>query len=248
MAKKRYYQIWDFMTEDLDLKKNELLVYALIYSFSRKKNTRFNGSVAYIAARTNASVRDVKYSIASLKKKGLIKVFKKNATRCEYYAVKPDKVDEEVSAKIAPINDNEVSAKIAPFSKKQEGSKIAPPLVQNLHSTGAKIAHNNKKDNKNIYKDRSDCLAEEKPDIPTLEEVRAYVSEHHLKIDPDKYFAKNEYDHWITKAGTPVRCWRKHIWFWSDTERPEKDCQKDKYSFQQNTYDFKQLEKDLIRN
>lgn len=244
MAKKRYYQIWDFMTEDLDLKKNELLVYALIYSFSRKKNTRFNGSVAYIAARTNASVRDVKYSIASLKKKGLIKVFKKNATRCEYYAVKPDKVDEEVSAKIAPINDNEVSAKIAPFSKKQEGAKIAPPLVQNLHSTGAKIAHNNKRDNKNIYKDRLG-LTKKIPDIPTREEVHEYVAKNNLKIDPDKYFDINEKNHWITVAGTPVRCWKNHLRFWSDTERPEKDYQN---AMMHTQYNYDEIEQNLLRN
>lgn len=232
------------MTEDLDLKKNELLVYALIYSFSRKKNTRFNGSVAYIAARTNASVRDVKYSIASLKKKGLIKVFKKNATRCEYYAVKPDKVDEEVSAKIAPINDNEVSAKIAPFSKKQEGAKIAPPLVQNLHSTGAKIAHNNKRDNKNIYKDRLG-LTKKIPDIPTREEVHEYVAKNNLKIDPDKYFDINEKNHWITVAGTPVRCWKNHLRFWSDTERPEKDYQN---AMMHTQYNYDEIEQNLLRN
>lgn len=232
MAKKRYYQIWDFMTEDLDLKKNELLVYALIYSFSRKKNTRFNGSVAYIAARTNASVRDVKYSIASLKKKGLIKVFKKNATRCEYYAVKPDKVDEEVSAKIAP------------FSKKQEGAKIAPPLVQNLHSTGAKIAHNNKRDNKNIYKDRLG-LTKKIPDIPTREEVHEYVAKNNLKIDPDKYFDINEKNHWITVAGTPVRCWKNHLRFWSDTERPEKDYQN---AMMHTQYNYDEIEQNLLRN
>jgi DNA-binding MarR family transcriptional regulator len=260
MAKKRYYQIWEFMTEDLNLKKNELLVYALIYSFTRRKNTKFNGSVAYIASKTNASVRDVKYSIASLKEKGLLKVVKINATRCEYYAVTPEEAKKLTSAKNAPINAAETSAKIAPFSKKQTGAKIAPQLVQKLHSTGAKIAPNNKKINKtDKYIDRQTintsnseseqkkavCLSEKNNNIPTLDEVKAYCEEHGFFIDPVKFYEKNKERGWITKTGQPIKRWKALLWSWSENEDTKKT---DKNSFMHTQYNFDEIEQNLLRN
>ena len=61
-----------WMLEDLGLKGNELLVYALIHNFSKKKDQRFFGSIEYIMKWTNASKRTVYYTINSLLEKGLI--------------------------------------------------------------------------------------------------------------------------------------------------------------------------------
>ena len=44
-----YINIQAFMRNDLNLKGNELLVYAIIYGFSQDEETKFTGSSTYIA-------------------------------------------------------------------------------------------------------------------------------------------------------------------------------------------------------
>lgn len=62
-----------FMVTDLKLKGNELIIYALIYGFSQNlKNQRFNGSLQYMAERTNSTKRSVMNNLKSLEAKGYI--------------------------------------------------------------------------------------------------------------------------------------------------------------------------------
>lgn len=58
------------MVSELGLSGTELLVYALVYSFSR--TGYFNGSRSYIAKRTGASLRSVDRALHSLVDKGYI--------------------------------------------------------------------------------------------------------------------------------------------------------------------------------
>jgi hypothetical protein len=77
------------MVRDLQLKGNELLVYALIYGFSQAENQVFNGSLQYIADWTNSTKRSVMTCLKSLVEKGLIGKNEKiiNGVKfCEYYA------------------------------------------------------------------------------------------------------------------------------------------------------------------
>lgn len=43
---------------------------------------------------------------------------------------------------------------------------------------------------------------------PTLAEVRAFCSEHRLRIDPDRFFDVNESRGWVTNTGKPVDDWK----------------------------------------
>lgn len=45
---KNYITIQGFMVQDLNLKGNELILYALIYGFSQTTDTEFSGSISYI--------------------------------------------------------------------------------------------------------------------------------------------------------------------------------------------------------
>lgn len=77
------------MVRDLQLKGNELLVYALIYGFSQAENQVFSGSLQYIADWTNSTKRSVMTCLKSLVDKGLIGKNEKiiNGVKfCEYYA------------------------------------------------------------------------------------------------------------------------------------------------------------------
>lgn len=87
MDKLDFFKICDFMITDLLLSGNDLLVYALIYSFKNSKEQKFYGSLKYIAYRLNMSKSTVQRSLKKLVDKGyLIKsdIYKDNQKFCEY--------------------------------------------------------------------------------------------------------------------------------------------------------------------
>ena len=69
---KSYFTISGFMLNRLGLKGGELLVYALIHSFSIRTGTEFYGTREYIREFTGLSINTVDKCIKSLLDKGLI--------------------------------------------------------------------------------------------------------------------------------------------------------------------------------
>lgn len=67
-----YINIQSFMVTELELKGNELLVYAIIYGFSQAEGTYFNGSLQYLADWTNSTKQGIVKNLKSLMEKGLI--------------------------------------------------------------------------------------------------------------------------------------------------------------------------------
>ena len=65
------YSIYRFMTRDLGLRGAELLVFALIYSFTVTVG-EFSGSRAYVAETVGVSERTVDRAMRELTAKGLI--------------------------------------------------------------------------------------------------------------------------------------------------------------------------------
>jgi DNA-binding MarR family transcriptional regulator len=66
-----FFTISGWMLNKMQLKGNELMIYAIIYGFSQGDNT-FNGSLQYLADWTNSTRRGVMKNIDSLLEKGLI--------------------------------------------------------------------------------------------------------------------------------------------------------------------------------
>ena len=67
-----YISIQGWMVNRLNLKGNELLVYAIIYGFSQDGESRYTGSRRYLADWCGCSVKTVGNALASLVAKGLI--------------------------------------------------------------------------------------------------------------------------------------------------------------------------------
>ena len=67
-----FIAIQGWMRTKLNLKGNELLIYALIYGFSQDGNSRFRGSRKYIADWCGCSLDTVDRSLGSLVAKGLL--------------------------------------------------------------------------------------------------------------------------------------------------------------------------------
>lgn len=90
-----YITIQGWMINELNLKGNELLVYATIYGFSQTENQLFTGSLQYLADWTNSSKQGIQKNLKSLIDKGYIVKNDKyiNGVKfCEYYATKFNEV------------------------------------------------------------------------------------------------------------------------------------------------------------
>lgn len=82
-----YINIQSFMVKDLNLKGNELLIYAIIYGFSQADNTSFTGGLQYLADWTNSTKQGVIKNLKSLIEKGYISKSEKHINGikfCEY--------------------------------------------------------------------------------------------------------------------------------------------------------------------
>lgn len=78
------------MVSNLELKGNELLVYAIIYGFTQDGKNKFNGSLQYLADWTNSTKQGIQKVLKSLVDKGfLIKEDYEvnNVKFCKYYAL-----------------------------------------------------------------------------------------------------------------------------------------------------------------
>ncbi len=86
-----YIMIQGWMVTELELKGNELMIFAIIHGFSQDGETRFTGGLQYLADWTNSTKQGVSKNLKSLVNKGYIAKEEKiiNGVKfCEYYATK----------------------------------------------------------------------------------------------------------------------------------------------------------------
>lgn len=95
-----YIVIQGFMINELKLKGNDLIVYAIIYGFSQLKGQKFNGSLQYLAKWTNSSKQGVLKNLKSLLNQKLIakeEKFINGIKFVEYYTTELNGVCNSVS-------------------------------------------------------------------------------------------------------------------------------------------------------
>lgn len=85
MKSENYVVIQGWMCNELNLKGNNLLVYAMIYGFSQDGESQFKGSRSYIANTFNISLPTVDKALAELKTRGLIECMKEPNNCCTYF-------------------------------------------------------------------------------------------------------------------------------------------------------------------
>lgn len=57
---------------------------------------------------------------------------------------------------------------------------------------------------------------------PTLEEIKSFVKEEKLTIDPVRFFSFYEGQDWKTASGYPIKDWRSKARAWQSSERPKR--------------------------
>lgn len=92
MKNNSYFLVQGWMINELNLKGNELLVFAIIFGFSKDNQGKFEGSLKYLSKSTGASKSTILKTLSSLIDKELIikeNIVVNNITFCKYSQNEP---------------------------------------------------------------------------------------------------------------------------------------------------------------
>ena len=228
-----FFTIQGWMVSRLNLKGNELLVYAIIYGFSQKEDAWYDGSHTYLADWLSSSKQTVCNSLNSLLEKGYIdkKEVVENGVRfCRYKAsFLPTENCFDPIKKFDRQSNVEGEDPIKNFDtlSKKEGEideKFDTPY-QNILPTHI---------TKNIYKNNK-----EKGTVfskPTLSEIEEYCKAENIKIDAYQFYHFYESKDWMV-GKTKMKRWRSAVRTWENRNKPKNqsnsnfDNQKDPEGF-----------------
>lgn len=207
-----YITIQGFMVNELELKGNELLVYAIIYGFSQTDNQTFNGSLQYLADWTNSSKYGVQISLKKLLEKGYIKKNEKYINGVKFVSYFIPNLSMQQSCMVC----NKV------------GGGMQQSCINNIKYNIEKEIDNNK-----LLSTKKDKFIP-----PTLEEVVAYCQERNKGVDGYKVYDYYSSNDWKDSKGSPIKNWKqKIIGVWEKEEKNTKQ-QVEEY----NPYDLVQDE------
>lgn len=111
MKDNTYLVIQSWMVTDLNLSGNDLMVYAIIYGFSQDGESRFTGSLQYLADWCNATKAGIQKNLKNLIDLGLIEKyesFKNNIKFCEYSCTPYNKVAHPIQQSCINNIDNNI--------------------------------------------------------------------------------------------------------------------------------------------
>ena len=126
MKSENYITIQGWMRTELDLKGNDLLVYAIIYGFTQTENQTFTGSLQYLADWCGATKQGIMKNLKSLMDKGLIEKYEtiKNGVKyCEYSCIVLNSVAYPIKQSLTNNIDNIIDNKLS-ISKDIDNTKF----------------------------------------------------------------------------------------------------------------------------
>lgn len=135
-----YVNIQGWMINELKLKGNDLMVYALIYGFSKDGESTFSGSLQYIADWCNSTKQGVQKNLKNLLDQGLItkvESTKNHIKFCEYSCIPYNSVARGMQLSCTNNIDNNINTNISkdifedPHTGKGTSGRAAPlPLLE----------------------------------------------------------------------------------------------------------------------
>lgn len=203
-----FVTIQGWMINELKLKGNELIVYAIIYGFSQACDQTFSGSLTYLADWINSSKQTVINTIKSLIGKGYItktEKFVNNVKFCEYHIVDLNLIGSQKN----------LPGVVKNFE--QGSQKILTDVVKNFERGSQNFLPNNIEDNiRNNIEDNkeSEKISKSKRFVPpTVEEVRLFCIEKGYHIDAESFVDFYTAKGW--KVGkNPMVDWKAAVRTW----------------------------------
>ena len=174
-----YIQISGWMINELHLKGNELLLYALIHGFCQDGKSVFKGSLPYVMSWLNITKQTCIATIQSLIEKGLVVkniIRNKNSVAgCEYYTTRSRMTR---GSKLVPREESAIG-----------GQKILPPQTEISAGCGKKIisgwSKNLTRGGQNFLPNNTSC---------NTKDTAADTNKTDLKKLSEKYFGENAFD------------------------------------------------------
>ena len=192
-----YIVIQGWMRNALQLKGNELMVYALIYGFSQDEESEFTGSIAYIAEWIGATKQTVHNTLKALQEKELIRkevINHKGVRFCTYQAILPVVKNFDMGV-----------------------SKNLTGVVKNFDGGSQKNLPNSIEDNieKNKINTNSSRFTP-----PTVQEVKAYCIERKNNVDAEQFVDFYQSKGWKIGSGR-MKDWKAAIRTWEKRQKKE---------------------------
>ena len=193
-----FINIQPFMVQELKLKGNELLVYAIIHSYSQGKEGYYKGSISYLCEWTNATKQGILKVLKSLYEKGLLE--KKKVGNYVFYQANTDEKSEEGEQSLPNEEENEVN-KVYPNGKQslpEEVNKVYPNGKQSLPEEVNKVYPNGKQslpNNKEIRKfDNKEIRKFDNKEIKSLPQEAKDLAQYLYNSckEKDPYFKRTE--------------------------------------------------------
>ncbi len=183
-----YINIQSFMVTELELKGNELLVYAIIYGFSQTNGTYFSGSTQYLADWTNSTRQGIMKNLKSLIDKGLIEKVGENQQVNYYKALRPvNKVNQSTELTRKQSLQEEVT-EFTGTCKQSLHNNIDNILDNNINKTTTKLDNLNKIDQESKDSSTSSSLVENSysKEKDTIYQIKSALQSHGISIDTCK--------------------------------------------------------------
>lgn len=196
LKERNFIAIHSFMVNELKLKGNELIIYAIIYGFSQDGVNRFTGSLKYLSEWTSLSKQGVIKNLKSLVEKGYItKVdkFTNGVKFVEYYATEFTRVVKKV---------DQGGKKSLPVGGKKS-------LPNNIYIDNI----DNNIDNNIVIEEQHDKRKSSRFVAPTVEEVKAYCDERNNGIDAQRFVDYYQARGWMT-GKNHIKDWKSCVRTW----------------------------------
>lgn len=193
-----YIVIQDFMVNELQLKGNDLLVYAIIYGFSQSEGQKYTGSLQYLADWTNSTKRGIQKNLQFLLEKKYIEKEEKyiNGIKFVTYCVtKFYTMEQWYGTKFYTM----------------EQSCINNIEERNNINNFNKLKYINIKESPQKEKKKSFTK-------PTLEEVKQYCLERKNNIDAETFIDFYESKGWYV-GNSKMKDWKASVRTWEKNKK-----------------------------
>lgn len=188
-----FVTILPFMVNELHLKGNELLVYAVIYGFTMYSNdTWYTGSARYLAEWCGCSKKTIFNVLKKLVNMGVLEKRSSTVngvTLVDYRALRVEKQNVED----LPPSEKNSTPLVKKFPYPSEKNSTPPSEKISTHNIDGYTIEDKK---------------ERKKAPPSLSEVASYISEKDYGLDPQEFIDVNEMRGWKQKNGKPIEDWK----------------------------------------
>lgn len=229
-----YVVFTGWMRNILKLSGNELLVYAIVYSFSRDGVSKFQGSIKYLEESTGASEKTVRRTLDSLVERNLLKkeILEIGNVRFNHY-----------KANLEMLRDSDDQGVV---KMTRGGGQNDQQIIQEYITPLGE----------SIYSDKSSYISspvppegelEKKPSKkfskPSVEEVANYCKERSNSVDPQSFVDFYESKGWVV-GKSPMKDWKAAVRTWErshgDSAKPaiQTTTQEDKPRYKPKTLKY----------